>query len=361
MNRISFLFLAVILLPSCYIVRAYKFRKLELEDVHRMPSVAIDAGPPNFSFAKASMSPQWLQDTLDRVLPYTQTAAFLVIRRDTILYERYFNGFDSTSQLPSFSVAKSFVATLVSIAQAEGAIHSFDDPVTRYLPELRKTDQAYDRITLRHLLDMRSGLDFNEGMYNLKDAAIRLGFRPNLRRHALNVKVEKEPGGEFRYQSINTELLALALEAATGKKISDYLEEKLWKPLGAEGPATWNVDSKKHQQEIAFAALNARARDFARLGRLMLRGGNWEGRQVLQPDWVASIVHPDSVRLSGGYKNQWWNEYRNGTPMIVAQGILGQYITILPHKDLIFIRLGHWGEGPRMRARSLFRYLAGRL
>src|SRR5215211_5534398 len=299
--------LIVTTFSSCYLLRAYKVRHFNLTDHTRLPSVSIAKSDSPFHFADATHNPVYeeLRNYLDTNLPQSLTAAFLVIKNDSIVYERYFNGFSQQSLLPSFSVAKSFVATLVAIALKEGKIKSLQEPVTNYLPELYKRDQRFSKITLQHLLDMESGLHFNEELYNLKDDAIKLGLRPNIVKHALKVKIEREPGEEFNYQSINTEFLALTIQRATGKKLAAYLQEKIWQPLGAEYNATWNVDSKKRKQEIAFAGLNATARDFARLGQLFVNKGQWQGKEILVSSWINMIASPDTMKKYNGYKNQW--------------------------------------------------------
>ena len=301
--------LIVTTFSSCYLLRAYKVRHFNLTDHTLLPSVSIAKSDSPFHFADGIQNPVYeeLRNYLDTNLSRSLTAAFLVIKNDSIVYERYFNGFSQQSLLPSFSVAKSFVATLVAIALKEGKIKSLQEPVTNYLPELYKRDQRFSKITLQHLLDMKSGLHFNEELYNLKDDAIKLGLRPNIVKHALKVKIERDPGEEFNYQSINTEYLALVVQRATGKKLATYLQEKIWQPLGAEYNATWNVDSKKHKQEIAFAGLNATARDFAKLGLLYLHLGQWKGKQIVDTGWVNTVNNADSLYQAGGYKNQWWS------------------------------------------------------
>lgn len=296
---------------SCYLARAYNVRKFQLTDHERLPFVTIQKSnaPYRFIDATAAAENKSLAAYLDTNLAASHTAAFIVIRNDSVLYERYFNGFSQASLLPSFSVAKSYVGTLVAIAVNEGKIKTTAEPITAYLPELAKRDARFSRITVQHLLDMQSGIKFNEGSYGLKDDAIKLGFRPNLLKHALKLAIEEEPGKEFEYKSINTELLALIVERATGRKLSRYMQEKLWQPMGAEYNATWNVDNKKHQQEIAFAGLNATARDFAKLGQLYLNGGQRGGVQILNPAWVLTVANVDSMHANGGYKNQWWSRY----------------------------------------------------
>jgi CubicO group peptidase (beta-lactamase class C family) len=376
-------------------IRAYRVRDFKLTDHQRMPFVPISASTKPYHFVEGSTNNEYasLKKYLDSNLANSLTAAFLVIRNDSIIYENYFNGFNQKSLLPSFSVAKSFVSTLVGFAIDEGKIKSAQDPVTDYLPELLKTDPRYSKITLQHLLDMRSGVKFDEGSYGLGDDAIRLGFRPNILKHVLKVKVEKEPGGAFDYQSVNTELLALVVERATGKKISSYLQEKIWQPLGAENSATWNVDSKKHKQEIAFAGLNATARDFAKLGQLYLNGGKWNDRQLLSKQWTDAVTNPEQFKKSLGYKNQWWqsisfykttdsleavafrlkhpwstNIKREAENYVVgynpaphANGILNQYIYVFPERNVVIVRLGRNWSHPEKYATAFIYDIGNKL
>lgn len=386
-RRFAYLLL-VISCSSCYMLRAYKVRKFRLTDHQRMPSVTIAPATTPYQFADATSNKAYqpLRNYLDTNLSRSLTAAFLVLKNDSVIYERYFDGFTRQSLFPSFSVAKSFVGTLVAIAWDEGKIKSLQEPITNYLPELYKRDKNFSKITIQHLLDMKSGLHFNEGSYGLKDDAIKLGFRPNLLKHALKIKIEKAPGGQFNYQSINTELLALIVERATGQKLAAYLQQKIWQPLGAEHNATWNVDSKKHQQEIAFAGLNATARDFAKLGELYLHNGQWQGQQLVDASWIKTVNNADSMSKANGYKNQWWSSfsyrfftdslsavaYRNKTPHTTAirrvnnqyrvgyrsgafhaQGILNQYIYVNPNNNVVIVRLGRFWSHPSLYATQL--------
>ena len=379
--------LIVTTFSSCYLLRAYKVRHFNLTDHTLLPSVSIAKSDSPFHFADGTQNPVYeeLRNYLDTNLSRSLTAAFLVIKNDSIVYERYFNGFSQQSLLPSFSVAKSFVATLVAIALKEGKIKSLQEPVTNYLPELYKRDQRFSKITLQHLLDMKSGLHFNEELYNLKDDAIKLGLRPNIVKHALKVKIERDPGEEFNYQSINTEYLALVVQRATGKKLATYLQEKVWQPLGAEYNATWNVDSKKHKQEIAFAGLNATARDFAKLGLLYLHLGQWKGKQIVDTGWVNTVNNADSLYQAGGYKNQWWsgldeaffsdslealgfsNRKKHSRPVqkskegysvlyrsggFHAEGFLKQFVYINPVNKVVIVRLGRFWSHPTQHAQQ---------
>jgi len=359
---------------SCWFIRAYRIRHLNLTDYQKLPSVKIRKGDTSFRFIDGAGRPQYaaVKNYLDSSLPPTHTAAFLVIRNDSILYEKYFDGFTKDDILPSNSVAKSFTGTLVRIANNEGKIRSLDEPIGNYIAELPKRDSNFKKISIQHLLDMRSGLDFNEGRYDLHDDAIRYGLRRNMKKYLLKIKIA-EPPGRFKYQSVNTQLLGLIIERATGKKLSAYLEEKIWKPLGMEHNATWNVDSKKRKRELASAGLNAVPRDFAKFGQLYLNTGSWQDHQILDEEWVNTIASIDTMSKYGGYKNHWWsrtmyhvfedsteavsfkeetsnsvslrrvgNDYRVNyrTNAFSAIGFLNQYIYVNPKKKVVIVRIG---------------------
>lgn len=341
---------------SCWLVRAYSLRKMQLTDYKKLPSVEIHKPDTSFYFIDGTKQGQYarLKMYLDSSLQTTQTAAFLIIRNDSMIYENYSNGFDKNDILPSNSMAKSFTGTLVRIALNEGKIKSLSDPMTNYIPELLKTDPAYEKITIQHLLDMRSGLNFNEGRYDLKDDAIRYGLRRNMIKYLRKIKIA-EPPGRFRYQSVNTQFLGWIIERATGKKLSKYLEEKLWKPLGAEHNAMWNVDSKSHRMELASAGLNAIPRDFAKLGQLYLNEGRWNGRQIIDEEWVRTISSADTMNKYNGYKNQWWSRTNNRTGAFSAIGFLNQYLYVNPRNNVVIVRIGRrWANSYGVSARFIY-------
>lgn len=356
--------LLTLLLSSCHLLRLYKVRKFNLEDHDRLPSVIIP-GAPRVEAVPAAVGegfPRELGRHLDTALTGTGTAAFIVLKGDSILYERYFNGYSAASLLPSFSVAKSYVGTLAHIAFRKGILPSDTLPVTHYVPELLERDPAFSRITLRHLLDMRSGIRFREGTYDLRDEAIKLGFRPDLKKHGLRLSVEAPPG-TFSYKSINTFLLTLALERAAGKALPELLTEWLWHPLGASG-ATMNVDSDKRKQALGFAGLNATARDYLRLGQLMLQEGRWKGQQLLDAAWVRSLSDTAFMADHGFYRDQWWGRRRYPgrarLPAFAAQGMLQQTLYIEPRKGLVILRLGRFWKHPKLHSAAFVTELAER-
>lgn len=394
MRRLSFCVLAVFL-SSCYAVKAYRFRKFKLDDLDKIGAVPLPKSPRPFLFAYDTLRHQNLKAYLDSQLRSSLSYAFLVIRNDSILYERYFGTVAPDTKLPSFSAAKSFTGTLIGIALHEGRIKSLDEPIRNYLPEL-KASKGWNGVTLQHLLDMRSGVESNESYTNPFSDVLKLGFARNVSKHPLKAGTEKAPGS-FDYKSVNTQLLALAVERATGRKLHDYAAEKLWAPLGMEHPATWNSDAQ--QTVRAFCCLNAAARDYAKFGRLYLRNGAWEGRQVVPADWVHRSTAADTMAAYGGYKNQWWadgqrKDFSDSTAAadwlrsvanrgrlsvrtsaegktvyrvhrydgsFYASGMLGQYVYVHPAKNLVVVRLGHNWSHPQMYATRFIQQLAERL
>ena len=365
------LFCCLCSLSSCWLARAYKLRHMQSMDYQKLPLVAIPASPEPVPFVSAAAGYPSLKAHLDSILEATNTAAFLVVRNDSIIYERYFNGFDSSTLLPTNSMTKSFTGTLAGIAIDEGILH-LTDPITKYLPELEKRDPRFGRITINHLLDMRAGFRYNEGEYDLKDPSIRVGLSRNLEKQVLKVEIA-EPPGRFRYQSICTQLLGLILERVTRKPLQQYFSEKLWNPIGAVQGASWNIDSRKHRQVMISAGFNATARDMAKLGRLYLHKGRAGGKQIINREWVATVANVDTMVKYEGYKYQWWSRMasrylkdsaqawafhnttsyagdvqRSGegfqvnfrTGAFHASGFLGQIILIHPAKNLVIVRLG---------------------
>lgn len=397
MRQIVLFFSVVVVLNSCYVLRAHKYRDFNLNDLEKFDAALLPAATTPFQFVNDTIHHAILAKKLDEQLSDSYTYAFLVIRNDSVLYERYFGAVTESTKLPSFSVAKSVTSTLLGIALAEGFIKSLDEPVTNYLPELRKQDQGFDAVTIQHVLDMRSGVKSSEVYTNPFSDVLKMGFANNVSKPALKAKLEKAPG-VFDYKSVNTQILALIIEKATGKKLQDYATEKLWMPLQIQFPATWNVD--KHQTARAFCCINAAALDYAKLGRLYLNRGNWQGQQVVPESWVQRTTGIASMKACEGYKNQWWANPHfksftdslqavqflsekagaiavkgfilkpSGKPYYVAsyyegdfhaQGILGQFVYVHPLKNLIIVRLGHYWKHPQWSAARFIYALAEEL
>ena len=272
----------------------------------------------------------------DDFLKESNTVAFIVIKNDSIHYEKYFNKYDSASIVASFSVAKSVVSILIGCAIDDGLIKSVNEPITNYLPNMGK---GFDKITIEHLLQMTSGIRFNESYWNPFGHAASFYYGRRIYNEVRKLKVKQAPGQDFEYNSGNTQVLGLVLEKALkGKSVSQYLQEKLWKPLQMEYSASWSLDKKNNGVEKTFCCINARARDFAKIGRLYLNKGNWNGKQVISKNWVEQSTKIDTTNGSVNYYQYCWWKFKPND--FVAIGILGQYIYVNPDKNLVMVRLG---------------------
>jgi CubicO group peptidase (beta-lactamase class C family) len=290
---------------------------------------------------------------LDELGHSTSSTALIVIHRDTILFEGYFNGHDRSSINTSFSVAKSITSLLIGIAIDQGLIRSVDDPVTDYLPELAERDARFGRLTLAHLLDMRSGLRWRDHDFITGDKP-RAYYHPHLRRLVLEeLGFSDEPGQRWVYNSYNPILLGLVLERSTGRAVSEFLTERVWRRIGTEFPASWSTDGKRDPMEKMESGVNARAIDFAKLGRLVLAGGSWEGERVVSREWIEASTRAE---LGCGlaiyrprvvcYQRAWWLYPDEGgrAGAVGATGHLGQYIVVFPERELVIVRFG-WKQG----------------
>jgi CubicO group peptidase (beta-lactamase class C family) len=183
------------------------------------------------------------QVDLNALLRSTGTHAFVVVRDNEVLYEDYFNGFARDSLCTTWSVSKSVTSALVGIAIADGYIKSIDDPIVNYLPELK--GQGFDLITIKNLLTMGSGIRYRFGFFPW-DEFVLVGYYPNLTQWLLSsLRIVEPPGQSFHYNNFNPELIGLILQRTTHRPPSKYLEEKIWKPIGMEYPATWSIDGKR--------------------------------------------------------------------------------------------------------------------
>lgn len=338
----SVLVLSCILLASCKMGRFVYYNFADITDHEIFPYRTAHKEGEAFVFPVAEKGKYPRKVTVKgKEIPFetyledNKTVAFLIIKNDSIQYESYMNDYEQSSVVASFSMAKSVTSILIGCAIEDGYIKSVDEPVTNYIPELKDNDLG--NLTIEHLLQMTSGVKYNESYVNPFGDAATYYYGRNLEKAVLKRKSVNEPGTDFSYSSGDTQMLGMVLSRALkDKTITAYLEEKLWKPMGMEYDATWSLD-KEDGLEKTFCCINARARDFAKIGRLYLNKGNWEGEQLVPQSWVEQSVTPNANGINY-YKYQWWIPSANGDFM--AQGILGQYIYVNPAKNLIIVRLG---------------------
>src|SRR5215207_5377344 len=284
------LVIAMLVYPPEYVYRAMVWQESDAFDWQKFPFHPLNAAPIAYHFntapdsrveelfAQLSGADDW-----NSFLEANETQAFIVIQDGTIVYENYFNNTQRDSIVTSFSVAKSFDSALIGIAIEEGYIKSVDDPIAVYLPELGERDPRFNEITIRHLLLMASGLEYKEFrplLLNSDD--ILTTYYPDQRKIALeNTHIIDPPGQYFRYNKYHPQLLGMILERTTGMSVTDYLQTRIWDPLGMEFDGSWSIDSQASGFEKMETGLNARAIDFAKFGVLFLNGGSWQGDQVI--------------------------------------------------------------------------------
>jgi CubicO group peptidase (beta-lactamase class C family) len=285
--------------------------------------------------------------SLETLLETTGTTAFLVLKNDTILYEGYFNGHRRDSIVTSFSIAKSITSLMVGMAIDDGYIDGLNDPVTKYIPELMEVDANYQNITLGHLLSMKSGIAFKDTDIPWHDKS-RAYYHPRLREVVVNLPLAEAPGQTFVYNTFNPIILGIVLERATGQSVVQYFETRFWQRLGMEYDASWSIDSEEDAMAKMESGLNARAIDFAKVARLVLNRGNWDGEQVVPTEWMDAsmqIEAANNVAKFGEntfYQNGWWI-YRPteiDKYALFGWGHLGQYLFVFPEDDMLVLRFG---------------------
>ncbi|MFD0587474.1 serine hydrolase domain-containing protein [Paenibacillus sp. GCM10027627] len=280
------------------------------------------------------------------LLDRTNTNAFIVSKKGKIVAEQYFNGYNACSTITSWSIAKSFLSVALGVAVEEGSISSLNDLVTKYVPSLESS--GYNGVTIKQVLEMSSGVKFNEDYTDLNsdiNFLIPYMVLDNGSVDEFTAALPNEaPAGIHKYKSIDTQVIGMIIKGATGMNASKYIEQKIWKPSEMSADAFWNTDLRGN--EISFAMLNAKPRDYLKFGQLMLDGGEYKGKQLVSEEWIEQSVTPGRPELYPGnadpyfgYGYQWW--IPNGADYgeeFVAIGIYGQYIYINEEEDIVIVK-----------------------
>lgn len=286
--------------------------------------------------------------TPEQFLDRTYTNALLVLKDGRIVSEIYRNNTNAQTRFMGWSMTKSITSILVGCALAEGRIASLDDPITRYLPELKGS--GYDGTTIRQIMQMRSGVDYEE-RYDFENPGIAArnhiaALVKNVARFAdaaRTVKRLHEPGKVFQYKTIDTAVLGWLIERVSGgSTVAAYTAQRLWEPLGAEADGFYIMDGTPGAgREFSGAGFNATLRDFGRIGLMMLNGGKANGRQIVSPEWVKASTTSDAP--DGPYGLQWWLTGRDGA--YSAIGLQGQYIHVDPRSRTVVVKLSYFPPG----------------
>ncbi|MES2837502.1 MAG: serine hydrolase [Bacteroidota bacterium] len=303
-----------------------------------------------------------IPDSLLEELKNYKTVAYFVAKNDSVKFEEYWEGYSDQSQSNSFSMAKSILGVLTGIAIKEGKIKDVSQKISDFLPQFKEGKKS--EITIKHLLTMSSGMDFDEDYINPLAYPAAAYYGSDLQQLTYKYNAKDEPGKVFKYLSGDSQLLAFLIEKAVGKNVSKYAEEKLWNVIGAKTNALWNLD-KEDGHEKAFCCFNAAAPDFARIGNLYLHKGNWKGLQLIDTSYInESIIPADLVEDDGtpnkryGYK--WWMLNYKNHDVFYMRGILGQYVFVIPDLNMIVCRLGHKRDKPKdskLTPKDIYLYL----
>jgi CubicO group peptidase (beta-lactamase class C family) len=361
---ILLLALAFLTYPAEYVFRVIAWGDSDVFDWQKFPEHPLEAAPMSFTFDEASddrvgalFSKVAGVDDWEAFLEETHTQAFVVLQDGAILYEGYFNDTQRDSIVTSFSIAKSFTSALVGIAIDEGHINSVEDPITDYLPELASRDHRFENITVRNLLRMSSGLEYEEFRFpGLNSDDPLTTYYPDQRQLALeNTNIIDSPGEYFLYNKYHPQLLGMILERTTGVSVTEYLQGVIWDPLGMEFSGSWSIDSLESDFEKMETGVNARAIDFAKFGQLFLNEGTWNGEQVISAAWVVESTQPflptnyanyynewfSGMPEQGYYNYMWWGiAIQPGVYDFAAEGDRGQFIYVSPRKSLVIVRHG---------------------
>ena len=323
----------------------YYFRNMDKVPNQRIDWLRKPDRPFPLKAPSAPYQPTYTIDgrtwSLDEYLDERDVMAFVVLKDDQIVLEKYLHGAGPEDRFISFSVGKSVTSVLVGVAMDEGKIDSVDDPVTKYLPSLAGT--AYDGVTLENVLQMATGVRYDEsylepdsdihrvitalirGDETFHDIALSLGAR----------EPERKPGTAFDYQSIDTQVLTHILETATGTSLSAYAEEKLWQKLGAERDAFY-FQSERQTETCGFACFNATARDYARFALMAMNRGELGGTRIVSEQWMRDSTTAPAFADNYGY--QWWLNRNSADRAFRAVGIYGQTLYINPAKRVVIVQ-----------------------
>lgn len=276
-------------------------------------------------------------DRLDSIHEKMNTIAFMIIKNDSIIHEKYFNGYDADSKTNSFSMAKSITTSLLFKAIDDGHIKSLEQPLVDFYPEFK--GKFAEECTVGDLASMASGLNWEEDYYNPFSMTAQAYYDDDISSFIQECEITTRPGKSFNYLSGNTELLAMILEKAVEMPLAEYLSKSFWQPLGMKNKALWQMDSEAKGMVKAYCCIASNARDFARFAKLYLDHGKWNGQQLIREEHAKMAVQPrfeDSPQYGYGF---WLTDHKN-KHAFAMRGFKGQYVIGIPEDDVIIVRLG---------------------
>ena len=328
MRRYILVIIGVLCLQACTVIRGVKYGNASIDDYTIFEQDTVYKGSFSYNFYEKqqranlidtlkfeiyrSKADTLLNLTLRETMDYVDVpSAAIVIQNDTILFEHYSGGWNQDSQSCIFSVTKTITSLLCGIALKDGYIKSLSDPVTDYITELKDADPTFAELKIEHLLDMTAGLDFDENYsWNPFSKMAKLYMGNNSLKVLKSLKFINTPGENFSYDSATTAILGLVIERATGQSYAQYLSEKVWQPLCMERDALIGLDSKKYHVAKSFAGLTTNVKDLAKVGRLFLNNGCYNGKQIVDSTFVQRCLstHISGIasKSQGRYSYSWY-------------------------------------------------------
>ena len=345
MKKLFPLFAFLFLAAGCkvYLTRTIIYNDPGIHDNKIMPVRLVKSGTPLPICTSADCGKAHIPDSLLHLIKETGTVAFVVLKDDTVVYEYYAKGYSDSSLTNPFSVTKSIVSILTGIALKEGKIKSLDEPICDFYEPYKK--DGLNKITFKNLLCMASGVNFRDDYLNPTGGTAQLYYGDDVRGLINTFSIAKTPGTEFRYKNCDPEILTIALQNAVNMNMSDYASEKLWKTLGAGHDAEWIIDQPKTGVEKSYCCFHTNARDLARLGLLYEHKGNWHGKQIVDTAYVNASLTPHHLPAENGKPTNnngylWWHRPVDDIDNFSADGMKGQFVSVMPDRHLIFVRLG---------------------
>lgn len=328
-----------------YVRKALIYQKVGIEDYKIFHNREVKAGEYKEWKLDSLYNNYQLSGAEDSIFNHYETVAFLVIHDEKILFEKYWEGYSENVLSNSFSMAKSVISLMIGIAIDEGKIKSVDQKVVDVFPAFNTSASNAD-LRIRDVLTMSSGLNWDESYGSLYSTTTEAYYGNDIYNQIVGLEVVEDPRKQFKYLSGNTQLLGLIVQSATGELISNYASEKIWSKIGAQHPALWSLD-KENGTEKAYCCFNSNARDFARIGQLVLNNGMWDSTQIVSQQYIVESTSPAKYLIDENgkqvdfYGYQWWIIHHKNMEIPYARGILGQYIFVLKDKNAIVVRLGH--------------------
>ena len=352
---LSFILILLVVLTSCHIVKSVLYLRPDHKDVKKFPKNIIHGSnsPSQWEYHEQQLDLDVIkvtfkdghQESLTELLENGVTNAFIIIKDNKILAERYYNKYTAEKTHGSFSVSKGMLSTMLGIAINDGLISSLDDPITKYIPELLKNDPNFGKITIHNLLDMTSGIKIRGKDASLLGDLARTYYGNNWTRFMSTIEIDTLAGARHLYNQTDAQLMTLIVTRVTNKSLSDYFSEKIWTKISTQ-TAYWNTYGKD-DLEKGFCCFNARPQDYAKFAQLYLQKGNWNGEQLIPEAWIDFVTNfegpVDSKYVFDFHK--FWFPSNDAFGDYTAQGYNGQFIYINPAKNIAILRFAQKEEG----------------